>query len=57
LRFLVDEIGADQVLLGSDYPFDMGEIDPFGALARAIDDPETVAKVAGKTAAHLVGLA
>ncbi len=26
LRYLVDQVGADRVLLGSDYPFDMGPI-------------------------------
>jgi aminocarboxymuconate-semialdehyde decarboxylase len=28
LRFLVGEAGAERVLLGSDYPFDMGDPDP-----------------------------
>ncbi len=32
LRFLVDLVGADQVMLGSDYPFDMGQQDPAGTL-------------------------
>ena len=30
LRALVDFAGADRVLLGSDYPFDMGDADPTG---------------------------
>jgi len=28
LRHLVDIVGADRVMLGSDYPFDMGDADP-----------------------------
>jgi len=30
LRNLIDKYGADQVVLGTDYPFDMGEEDPVG---------------------------
>ena len=32
----------DQVVLGSDHPFDMGEKDPVGRLKEAIDDPAVV---------------
>jgi aminocarboxymuconate-semialdehyde decarboxylase len=32
LRSLIDRVGADRVLLGSDFPFDMGDDDPLGAL-------------------------
>ncbi|MFD8568998.1 amidohydrolase family protein [Streptomyces sp. NPDC059639] len=35
LRELVRVVGADRVLLGSDYPFDMGADDPLGALRAA----------------------
>lgn len=33
LRRLIDRFGADHVLLGTDYPYDMGEDDPMGLLA------------------------
>ncbi len=33
LRHLVDQYGADHVLLGTDYPYDMGVEDPVGAIA------------------------
>jgi len=33
LRFLVDYYGADHVLLGTDYPYDMGDFDPVGSVA------------------------
>jgi aminocarboxymuconate-semialdehyde decarboxylase len=32
LRFLIDLVGADRVLLGSDYPFEMGDPDPLASL-------------------------
>ncbi|MFJ8360867.1 amidohydrolase family protein [Streptomyces sp. NPDC093984] len=35
LRALIQAAGADRVLLGSDYPFDMGTEDPVGALRAA----------------------
>lgn len=34
LRFLIDRVGVGQVVLGSDHPFEMGEHDPLGLLAR-----------------------
>jgi aminocarboxymuconate-semialdehyde decarboxylase len=35
LRFLVAEFGADRVATGSDYPFDMGSVDPVAAVRDA----------------------
>jgi aminocarboxymuconate-semialdehyde decarboxylase len=35
LKFLVGLAGAEHVLLGSDYPFDMGDPDPVGMVRRA----------------------
>jgi len=32
LRYLIDRVGADRVVLGTDDPFDMGEEDPVGRL-------------------------
>ena len=32
LRYLIDLVGADHVVLGSDAPFDMGDEDPLGAV-------------------------
>jgi aminocarboxymuconate-semialdehyde decarboxylase len=44
LRFLVEQVGDSQVVLGSDYPFDMASTDPLGALRAAglSDDQERV---------------
>lgn len=56
LRELVRAAGADRVLLGSDFPFDMGSPDPLGALtAAALPDPDHHA-VRGGNAAALLGL-
>jgi aminocarboxymuconate-semialdehyde decarboxylase len=33
LRYLIDTVGIDRVVLGTDYPADMGPADPVGALA------------------------
>ena len=32
LRYLIDYLGAGQILLGTDYPFEMGDDDPLGTL-------------------------
>jgi aminocarboxymuconate-semialdehyde decarboxylase len=56
LRALVDAAGPDRVLLGSDYPFDMGVADPVDRLEAAGLDAASVAAIAGGNAARL-GLA
>lgn len=57
LRALVDFAGADRVLLGSDYPFDMGDDRP-GDVVRALglDEAEETA-ILGGTALRLLGRA
>ncbi|GHH88978.1 amidohydrolase family protein [Streptomyces capitiformicae] len=57
LRELVRAAGPDRVLLGSDYPFDMGTEDPLGAL-RAADLPDAdFHAIRGGNAAALLNLA
>ncbi len=56
LRFLLEELGGDRVMLGSDYPFDMGDPDPLKSLAEAALDPATQARIEGETAARFLGL-
>src|SRR5665811_1807370 len=34
MRFLLDFAGPEHVVLGSDYPFEMGEADPVGSIQR-----------------------
>lgn len=53
LRMLVDVVGADRIMLGSDYPFDMGVNDPIDRLLAAnLTEDETDA-IAGLNAARL----
>lgn len=56
LRFLVDRYGADHVLLGTDYPYDMGDDDPLALLAATDLTQDQVDLVSGGNAARLLGL-
>ena len=57
LEYLVDEYGADHVLMGTDYPADMGEVDPIGFIdsAAGLSEPEKAA-ILGRNAARLLGI-
>jgi aminocarboxymuconate-semialdehyde decarboxylase len=41
LRYLIETVGSDRVVLGTDYPFDMGDYTPLGHLAESGIDAET----------------
>ncbi|MDH3471752.1 MAG: amidohydrolase family protein [Acidimicrobiia bacterium] len=57
LGFLIDKYGSDHILLGTDYPYDMGENDPLGLLDRVSGlGPSDVALISGGNAARLLGL-
>lgn len=34
VRFLIEQVGADRVVVGTDSPFDMGDLDPIGNVER-----------------------
>jgi aminocarboxymuconate-semialdehyde decarboxylase len=55
LRYLIDLVGADRLLLGSDYPFEMGDVDPVGTVKAAVA-PQDQAKVLGGTLQSLLCL-
>lgn len=57
LGFLVDKYGADHILLGTDYPYDMGEDDPRGLIGQvdAMSD-EDRGLIEGGNAARLLGI-
>ncbi|KQW10706.1 amidohydrolase family protein [Streptomyces sp. Root369] len=57
LRALVTAAGPDRVLLGSDFPFDMGTEDPVGALRSAHLPEADFHAVRGGNAAELLRLA
>jgi aminocarboxymuconate-semialdehyde decarboxylase len=57
LKHLVDVFGADHVLMGTDYPFDMGEYDPIGHVASVESfDDKTCAAIMGGNAKQLLGI-
>jgi aminocarboxymuconate-semialdehyde decarboxylase len=43
VKFLVGAFGASQILVGSDYPFNMGDPDPSGTLEKTGIDPAVIA--------------
>ena len=49
-------VGADRVVLGSDHPFDMGDLRPADTVRSAGLDPHEEAAVLGGNAARLLGL-
>ncbi|GLZ55768.1 amidohydrolase family protein [Actinomycetospora sp. NBRC 106378] len=54
LRHLVATAGADRVLLGTDYPFDMAVTDPLDRLAAAGLDPADAEAIRGGNAVELL---
>lgn len=57
VKFLVERFGASQIVVGSDYPFNMGDTDPLGTLEKAGLDVATVAAVTAGNALRFLGLA
>ncbi len=57
LRHLIDVVGVDRVLLGTDFPFDMSETDPLGLIGNTdgLDDDDRAA-ISGGNAAALFGI-
>jgi aminocarboxymuconate-semialdehyde decarboxylase len=56
VRFLIERFGASQILVGSDYPFGLGDPDPVGALERVeLDDPTRLA-ISAENARRFLGL-
>jgi aminocarboxymuconate-semialdehyde decarboxylase len=57
LKNLIERFGADHVVLGTDYPYDMGEEDPLGLLAQVKRLPRAARDmIAGDNAARLLKL-
>ena len=57
VRHLIEIVGSDRVMMGTDFPFDMGETDPVGLIDRVegLTEPERDA-IKGANAARLFGL-
>jgi aminocarboxymuconate-semialdehyde decarboxylase len=56
LAYLVEVFGPDRILMGTDYPFDMGEYDPVGHVAGIGLDQRDFEAITGRNAARLLGL-
>jgi aminocarboxymuconate-semialdehyde decarboxylase len=56
VRFLVERFGASQIVVGSDYPFNMGDSDPVGATEKAGLDAATLAAITAGNARRYLGL-
>jgi aminocarboxymuconate-semialdehyde decarboxylase len=57
LEYLVQQYGPDHVLMGTDYPYDMGEVDPIGFVERSRElTDEQRRLIFGGNAARLLGL-
>jgi aminocarboxymuconate-semialdehyde decarboxylase len=54
LRALIDWVGTERVLLGSDYPFDMAEPDPVGSVRSLGLDPDVERAVLADNATRLL---
>lgn len=56
LRYVVDFLGSDRVMLGTDYPFEMGSLDPVDFVRSGGFDQSVTEAILGDTAASLLGL-
>lgn len=56
LRYLVDVAGIDRVMLGTDYPFPLGEQEPGSGIAALKLDDESAARIYHGTALQWLGL-
>ena len=56
IRFLVEQYGASQILLGTDFPFAMGDTDPLGTLAKTGLDKATVEAITSGNARRFLAL-
>lgn len=58
LASLIEVFGPDRILMGTDYPFDMAEMDPIGHIAATVgEDTALMQALAGGNAVKALGLA
>lgn len=57
VKLLIESYGASQILIGSDYPFAMGEGDPVGLLERSGLDAAVLRSITHGNAQRFLGLA
>jgi aminocarboxymuconate-semialdehyde decarboxylase len=57
MEFVISMVGADRVMIGSDYCFDMGYVQPIKFVDQLSLDPEQRKMILGSTAAKVLKLA
>jgi aminocarboxymuconate-semialdehyde decarboxylase len=57
LRFLISRVGIDRVVVGTDYPYDMGDLDPLKTLKAAKLSGDEWEKIVWKNTATLFKIA
>ena len=53
LRFLISRVGADRVVMATDYPYDMGDLDPLKSIKAAKLTAQEREKIVSKNAMAL----
>jgi aminocarboxymuconate-semialdehyde decarboxylase len=57
LAYLISVFGADHIVMGTDYPFDMAEFDPIGHIASVEElDSAAITAIGGGNARRLLGI-
>jgi aminocarboxymuconate-semialdehyde decarboxylase len=56
LQYLIENFGAEHVLLGSDYPYDMGDPEPVASLRAARIGAREFEQIAGANVGKLLGI-
>ena len=56
LRYMVETLGPDRIVLGTDYPFDMMQTDPVGFVEGVGLAPDVTQKILGGNAVRLLGI-
>jgi aminocarboxymuconate-semialdehyde decarboxylase len=56
VRFLVQQFGASQICVGTDYPFALGDWKPFETLEKSGLDQNTLSAITSTNARRFLGL-
>jgi aminocarboxymuconate-semialdehyde decarboxylase len=56
VKFLIQQFGASQIVVGTDYPFALGDSKPVGTLERAALDIATMTAITSSNAKRFLGL-
>jgi aminocarboxymuconate-semialdehyde decarboxylase len=56
VKFLIQQFGASQIVVGTDYPFALGDMNPVGTLEKAALDIATMTAITSANAKRFLGL-